>query len=246
MCLLVLLHRVVEEAPLIVAANREEAHARPGEPPQLLLTGPYGAVGGRDPRAGGSWLAVNAHGLLVAVTNRPKGALPARPRSRGLLVCDLLACLTAAEAAAQARRALASGCYAGCNVVCADAAQLYVVHGGDDLRWQMLPPGLHLLTNRDVNDTSDPRLLHARRELQRHGSWGSVASCVEVLKTLCRQTANRGPAMCLHGETHGTVSSSILALRQPLNRGLYMHAQGPPDRTPYDDYSHLLEELAKP
>ena len=40
MCLLALMFRVVEDAPLIVGANREEFYSRGGEPPQVL-DGPF-------------------------------------------------------------------------------------------------------------------------------------------------------------------------------------------------------------
>src|SRR5438094_472973 len=36
MCLVAVLFRVVEDAPLVVGANREEHYDRPGEPPRLL------------------------------------------------------------------------------------------------------------------------------------------------------------------------------------------------------------------
>ena len=83
MCLLALFFRVAEDAAVVVGANREEAYARGGTPPQVL-EGPPRAVAGLDPTAGGTWLGVNGHGLLVAVTNRPKSEAPAQPRSRGL------------------------------------------------------------------------------------------------------------------------------------------------------------------
>src|SRR5262249_6939887 len=130
MCLLVLMYRVVEDAPLIVGANREELYSRGGEPPQLLV-GPGSAVGGRDPVSGGTWLGVNSRGVLVAVTNRPKSQPPERPRSRGLLVRDLLGCPTAKIAAEAAARELDRGNYAGCNVVCADADNVLVLHASD-------------------------------------------------------------------------------------------------------------------
>ena len=66
------------------------------------------------------------------------------------------------------------------------------------------------------------------------------------LQELCGQTGNGDPPICLRGPEGGTVSSSIVALRQPLRRSTYLHAQGPPDRTPYQDYSRLLAELASP
>ena len=89
MCLLALFYRVVEDAAVVVGANREELYRRGGEPPRLH-DGPPRFVAGVDPVAGGTWLGVNEHGVLAAVTNRPKDRRPDRPRSRGLLVRDLL------------------------------------------------------------------------------------------------------------------------------------------------------------
>jgi hypothetical protein len=39
------------------------------------------------------------------------------------------------------------------------------------------------------------------------------------------------------------VSSSVVAVRDPLAKSTFLHAQGSPDRTPYEDYSHLFREL---
>src|SRR5262249_24728326 len=119
MCLLALFFRAVEDAPVVVGANREEMYARGGEPPRIL-EGPCPALAGVDPIAGGTWLGVNAHGVIVAVTNRVKTTLPHQPRSRGLLTRELLACPTAAAAADMASRELGKNLYAGCNLVCAD------------------------------------------------------------------------------------------------------------------------------
>src|SRR5437016_11900105 len=105
MCLLALFFRVVEDAPVVVGANREEFYNRGGEPPQFLK-GIHPAVAGVDPLAGGTWFGVNEHGALVAVTNRPKSEMPAKPRSRGLLARVLLGCGTAAAAVEQAAREL--------------------------------------------------------------------------------------------------------------------------------------------
>jgi hypothetical protein len=69
------------------------------------------------------------------------------------------------------------------------------------------------------------------------------SDCVEALKLLSGQTGNGNPPMCLRGEKGGTVSSSIVALKTPLGRSSYWHAQGPPDRTPFADVSDLLKQL---
>jgi len=243
MCLLALFFRVVEDAPLIVGANREEAYARRGEPPQLL-DGPVRAIGGRDPVAGGTWLGVNQFGVLIAVTNRPKLNPPAQPRSRGLLVRDLLNCNSAKSACELATNELGTNRYAGCNLVCADAEQLHVLHAGDWLRVRPLPPGLHLLTSHDINDESDRRLGHALWWLHQR-PYDKASEVVTALRELCAQPGGNGdPPIVIRQELGGTVSSSILALKQPLQKSNYRHAQGSPDKTPYEDVSSLFRELS--
>jgi uncharacterized protein with NRDE domain len=245
MCLLALFFRAVEDAAVVVGANREEFYARGGSPPQIL-DGAVRAVAGLDPQGGGTWLGVNAHGVLVAVTNRARSEAPPRPRSRGLLVRDLLtSCTSAREATDQAVRALDKGPYAGCNVLCADADTAVVLEAGDWLRVRPLPPGLHVLTNHDVNDAHDLRLGHALWWLGER-NYAHAGECVVALKQLCGQIGNGDPPMCLRLADRGTVSSSIIALRSPLRRSTYLHAQGPPDRTPYQDCSRLLREIALP
>jgi uncharacterized protein with NRDE domain len=243
MCLLAIFFRVAADAPLVVGANREEDYARIGEPPQLL-DGPVRAVGGRDPIAGGTWLGVNEYGVLAAVTNRPRSKLPDSPRSRGLLVRDLLQCASAGAAMDRAARELGTHRYAGCNVLCGDAGSLFVIHAADWLRVRPLPPGIHVLTKHDIDDDNDPRIAHAGNRLSER-SYSQSADCIAALRELCGQTGNSQPPMCIRESDHGTVSSSILAIRQPMARSTYLHAQGPPDRTAFEDCSHLFQQLGE-
>lgn len=241
MCLLALLYRVARDAPVVVGANREESYARGGDPPRRLAG--VAAVGGVDPAHGGTWLGVNARGVLVAVTNRKKSDLPANPRSRGLLARDLLLCRDAREAAARAACELDTGLYAGCNFLCADDRDAVVLHGGDWLRVRPLPAGIHVLSNADVNDPTDPRVVYAASRL---GSRG-LATMEEAVAALTELCASREPAdspLCFRQQARGTVSGSVLGLPGKLERGIYLHSQGPPDVTPYRDVSHLLRQLA--
>lgn len=238
MCLLALFFRVVEDAAVVAGANREEFFARGGEPPRLL-PGSIPAVAGVDPIAGGTWFGVNANGLLVAVTNRPKLDVPAAPPSRGLLVRELLTCPSAEAAIDRAIASLEQEHYAGANFLCADASRAVVLQAGDWLRVRPLPSGIHVLSNRDLNDPADARLQYALDWLNRR-PYDSAADCVRALRALCAQHEPEDPPMCFRAEDRGTVSSSIIALRRTLEDSTYLHAQGPPCRTPYEDYSHLL------
>jgi uncharacterized protein with NRDE domain len=239
MCLLAMLYRAVDGAPLLVAANREEAYARGGTPPALWAE-PRAVVAGVDPKAGGTWLGVNAHGLLVAVTNRKLSHPPERPRSRGLLVRDLLATPDALAAADHAARELSAGRYAGCNLVLADSRRALVILAGDWLRVRLLPPGAHAVTTHDLNDPNDPRGLFAREWLSRR-PYADADAALADLRALCARSAE--PAIVAHGPEGGTVSGCLLDLRESLAASRLWAADGPPDRTPYVERSELLREL---
>ncbi len=244
MCLLALFFRVADDAPVVVGANREEFYHRGGTPPQLL-PGPPRAVAGLDPEAGGTWLGVNEHGVLIAVTNRPQSDPPREPRSRGLLARDLLASRNAFEASDRAAHELGKHLYAGCNFLIADAERATVIHAGDWLRVRPLPPGLHVLTNRDVDDPTDQRAMRAAQWLSARPS-PDADQLVRTLEELCALGGADGPPICLHGDDRGTVSSTLVVLRQPLARSRHLHCQGPPDRTSYVDYSPLLHRAFLP
>src|SRR5438132_5679988 len=89
MCTLVIAFRARADAPLIVAANRDELYARPSAPPRLE-PGPPRALLPLDLRQGGTWLGLNEHGLFVGITNRAGGTKDPARKSRGLLVREAL------------------------------------------------------------------------------------------------------------------------------------------------------------
>jgi uncharacterized protein with NRDE domain len=242
MCLLALFCRVVDDAPIVLGANREEFYARGGNPPQLLEE-PVRAAAGVDPVAGGTWLGVNQYGVVVAVTNRPLSHIPTNPRSRGLLTRELLSQPNAAAAAQCAIRELETKCYAGCNFLLADSRSAIIIQGGDWLRIRPLPPGLHLLANGDVNDEADARLRYVLSVLQQQ-TYCKAEECVTALRRLLGLHEPGRPAVCLRHGDRGTVSSSILVIRHHLSGSAYLHAQGPPDQTDYTDYSDLLKQLS--
>jgi uncharacterized protein with NRDE domain len=237
----------MNDCPVLVAANREESYARPGTPPELW-PGDTPFVAGRDPQAGGTWLGVNSHGVLAAVTNRAKRP-PAAPRSRGLLCRDLLACRTAREAHDRALAELAQHPYAGCNVLAIDTRDGYVLHADDVLQSIPLLQGIHIVTSRDLNDTSDHRIAHAIDQLARLNTLNTITlpACFERLPALLRDHGGPDhPPICLHAGDRGTVSSAIVALARRPHASRWLHAQGPPCAAPFEDYSHLLASLPSP
>ena len=93
MCTLVIGRDVVSTGSVLVAANRDEDPSRPSDPPGVLGRAPW-LAGGRDRRAGGTWLAVREARAVVAILNRrDRSGEPAPPdpgrRSRGALVLEV-------------------------------------------------------------------------------------------------------------------------------------------------------------
>jgi uncharacterized protein with NRDE domain len=89
MCVGVVAWRAHPRWPLLVAANRDEFHARPTAP-LARWSGNQGLLAGRDLTAGGTWLGVSDTGRFAFVTNhRVDGPAPQRG-SRGSLVTDWL------------------------------------------------------------------------------------------------------------------------------------------------------------
>src|SRR5579863_4923034 len=95
MCLIALAWQAHPQWPLVLAANRDEFHARPSA--ALARWPDAEVIGGRDLREGGGWLALSPAGRLAAVTNVRVPGLAAAPRSRGKLVRDFVAGAGSAE-----------------------------------------------------------------------------------------------------------------------------------------------------
>ncbi|NOR37447.1 MAG: hypothetical protein GQ577_11935, partial [Woeseiaceae bacterium] len=90
MCLIVLAFQVHESVPLLVAANRDEFHARPTRDADWWPDMPD-VLAGRDLQAGGTWLGVHRSGRFAAVTNYHDDHPPSTTlESRGRLVTDYL------------------------------------------------------------------------------------------------------------------------------------------------------------
>ena len=244
MCLIALGLQQVPDAPVVVAANREEVFARRATVPQIQPARPR-VICGTDLQAGGTWLGVNQYGLLVAVTNRRKTRLPSEPRSRGQLCRDLLLQPNAEQAAISGWEELASDRYAGVNVVCADADAAVCLHGGDRLERREMSAGWFVLTNVDLDDPHDPRLNRARALITAEPAIDSIETFLERSAVVCRtpRGAAGEPAILLRAGNRGTVSSSLVALSDDPRRSVYLHAAGPPDRTEYEDYSPALREV---
>lgn len=162
MCLIALAWQVHPDYPLIVAANRDEFHARATAPARFWPEAPA-LLAGRDLAAGGTWMGVTRHGRFAALTNFREPQAPRGATSRGLLVSDYLQAKTPPLAYAEAVMARA-GEYSGFNLLLADAGEL-VVASNRGTPPRRLGPGVYALSNH-LLDSPWPKVERARRALQ--------------------------------------------------------------------------------
>lgn len=160
MCLLVLAWRCHPRYRAVVAANRDEFHARAAAPLAPWTDLP-GVAGGRDLLANGAWFAADQRHRFGIVTNfREFGRRRRSAPSRGGLIPAYLAGDAPPDAALRALEADAPG-FAGFNLLLADRESLYYASNRADVFARELPPGIYGLSN-EFLDTPWPKLVRVR------------------------------------------------------------------------------------
>ena len=253
MCLLAVLFRTHPEAPLLVGANRDELLERPATAMTVLEASGPRILGGRDHAAGGTWLAVNEHGLVAALTNRPGGRRDPSKRSRGSWPLFLARHRSAGEAAAAFVERFDPGEFNPGWVLVGDRSELVYVDmtvSGRG-RARTLEPGLHVLENRPLEGPSAKADLVRGRlaELEELGAAATVERLAEILRSHDAPSAEErraagserpgaAEAACVHLGPYGTRSSTIVRLG-PTGPPRLWSAEGPPcthrytEATPY-------------
>src|SRR5688572_9742397 len=159
-CLLVIAWNVHARHRLVVAANRDEFHARAAAP-LAAWSEPGGMFAGRDLTANGTWFAADKRGRCGIVTNfREFGRRRRSAPSRGGLVPAFLAQEGAPGNYLGALETDAPG-YAGFNLLLADRDSLWYASNRADQFARSLAPGIYGLSN-EFLDTPWPKLLRVR------------------------------------------------------------------------------------
>jgi len=250
-CTLALYFRCFDPYPIVVAANRDEHFDRPSAPPALIKGQPK-IIAGKDLRAGGTWLGVNDAGVMVGILNRHINgdALPATvARSRGALCIEMLQ----SDSANVARQRIDADRYRynPFTIVFADKQNAYVAYNDDPkIITQVLQPGLHVFSSAvefDLNSAKAERA-HQRfasliNPLSKNGKqpkeWLPALQDVLSDHTLRDGSSNPGDAICVHRETSGTVSSSVIFLAQAQSQFETFHCLGAPCRNVFDSEIRL-------
>ena len=174
MCLALIALDAHPKHAVVIAANRDEHHARVAAPAAWW---PDGWVAGRDLSAGGTWLAVTRTGRFALVTNvREAGHRDVEAPSRGALVTRVVAdAATPAQSVAGVVNAGAA--YNGFNLIAGDlASAFWGSNRVDGVR--ALAAGIHGISNAAL-DTPWPKVLRSKAAF---AAWcANPASDVEAL-----------------------------------------------------------------
>ncbi len=242
----------------MVGANRDEWLDRPARAMTVLQASAPRVLGGRDERAGGTWLAVNEHGVVCGLTNRPMAAGPDPTRlSRGRLPMVAARARTADEAADALAREVAAGSYNPAWLLVADRNALHylAVEPDGPTRPQALDPGIHVLENAALGVPSPKadqvRSAVSSAEAEGIPLWGSLPLLLrDHTVTGTPDDVPRFPdgrermaatlAPCVHADGYGTRSSALVRVgTDPADLPEVLVADGAPCRAPFVDAGHL-------
>ncbi len=226
MCLLVVISRTDPAEPLVLAANRDERLDRPAVPATVLSASAPRVLGGRDLVAGGTWLAVNEHGVVAGLTNRPSAnGRDDTKRSRGELPLALVQHADATSAVEDFARRFRSEDYNAAWLLVGDREALYYLEVGEcgPPVVQALEPGLHVLANGPLA-TGSPKTDLVRQRLGRLSPAEPTPDTAALRRVLSDHTvppvvAAQDPdpkrpvalaAPCVHTPEFGTRSAAII------------------------------------
>jgi uncharacterized protein with NRDE domain len=166
MCLLIFAHQSDPRYPLVVAANRDEFHARPTAASAFWPEHP-GLLAGRDLEQGGTWMGITRAGRFAAITNYrdPSRTAPA-PRSRGELPLRFLTGDASPSGFLQEVAGRAEE-YAGFNLLLGDPQGLWYFSNSSAAGGaspQRLEPGIYGLSNAQL-DTPWPKVTLGKQKL---------------------------------------------------------------------------------
>ncbi|MDG2047754.1 MAG: NRDE family protein [Halioglobus sp.] len=210
MCLLILAHQVSPDYPFLVAANRDEFHARPTAASQFWPEHP-GLLAGRDLLQGGTWMGMTRSGRFAAVTNyRDQAHTPAPPRSRGDLPLQYL---TGSQTPKNFLHDIAvrAGDYAGFNLLIGDRNSLWHYTNSDAKDPQHLPPGIYGLSNANL-DTPWPKVTLGKAKLLALLKTGAIShrTLSEVVSSQCLADRSSLSAQGLDSSMESTLSPQFI------------------------------------
>lgn len=255
MCLVVLAWQFAPDRRLVVAANRDEFHARPTAP--MAWSGTPPLLAGRDLLAGGTWLGLDRRRRFAVITNFRAAPPPPSAPSRGTLIPRFLGG-SLSVAAFLAEVAREGDRYAGFSLLVADEESLGYYCNREGRPPRLLEPGIYGLSNATL-DAPWPKLVQSRAALSARLGAGvlEVGDLLDVVAdrriaadALLPDTGvgveleRRLSAAFIVGHDYGTRSSTALSL-DAQGAGLVLERSYAPDGAQAGERTFRLEPLTR-
>ena len=178
-CLVVVVWRIHPDFPCLIAANRDEFHARPTEAAHFWQDEPQ-ILAGRDLTAGGTWLGITRTGRFAALTNYRSSVQQRNDApSRGGLVASILASTDSIAVELERLRRISPD-YNGFNVIFCDGTRLGIFESSSGAGRE-LEPGIYALSNH-LLDSPWPKVRNAKNRVA--GALSQISDSAPLLALL--------------------------------------------------------------
>lgn len=271
MCTLILLYKMLEDYPVILAENRDIFMGTGEIPPHIASVNPR-VYCAKDKKSGGTWFGLNGYGVAAGLTNLYSNTGEIKPvDSIGRLFVEALKQPDAEEVSRYLQDRFIPGKYRKANILAADENSAILTMCDKSIDAIRLSPGIHVLTNYNLkhkpekSDDIDTFVdsVHRRDQaiklLKYYGirDKKDIDDVIRVLQRVLSDHENAGNVVsvgdyfkiCCHGDPEiydwETKSSSIAALsKNGIEKSMYFYCPGNPCTVAYDDYSAILREAA--
>jgi hypothetical protein len=241
MCLLILLHGVDPNYPVLVASNRDELRSRRTAPPGLFVGAQQRMLSPRDREAHGTWIAVSNLGMFAGLTNLAGGDSRPVQTTRGELPHLALDQSDLDSAVAAVVERVAAAEFSSFRLLLADATGVQLVrHLNGATEVLSVTDSVVVLSNEhDLGQLSIPGI-----EAVTMPGLDIDQRLESFIPLLLDEGSSSGHRILKRGGDYGTVASSLIAVPARPEEGLiWRYAAGEPDPRSYRNYSNLRRRL---
>ena len=240
MCSIILIHRVLSAAPVLIGANRDENKDRPASGPETMNIGQRTVLAPKDLEAGGTWLGTNDTGLFVGITNRFAATRHPERRSRG----DLPLLALAQETPQQAIRAIKEHTPTAFNafhLLLANATDARIIWSdGEAFQEKELSAGLHILTESSFGAGPPERIQFIEQYISTMLSQGQI-NVPDMQKLLGQKRDPSFHGLCVDVPEINYATRSATIYQESTDGSREFHyCAVPPDQQQWSNLSHLI------
>jgi uncharacterized protein with NRDE domain len=243
-----MIHKLLEEYPLIALHNRYLGLNTLESPPRKIGNGVYSPI---DRESQGTWIGFNHDGLFLSITNQETNPIDNPQRSRGLLALDILReCSTSKEAKNYLMNPIIRPLYRPGNFIVADKRSAWhVLWDHVTVAWRLMPgpyavgvvtmyPGIEMSERAEkIGPDSEKR---RRRAFQLLNGFQpeTVNDAINKMMEVSTDHAHgkSTASICWHSDEFRQTSSTIMAVGSNPEHSHVFYCPGNACEKPFEEY----------